>query len=67
MAYFDNIRLYLEDNETGKIKVKFVCSDCGKEMEEAEQYRIPVRLNVPDYHLAEYWCKECYLKRYGKK
>ena len=57
--FFNNIRLYLEDANTGKLKIKYVCKECGKEMDEAENYRIPVRYNVPDYHLAEFMCADC--------
>ena len=57
--FFNNIRLYLDNPNTGRLKIKYVCKKCGKEMDEAENYRIPVRCNVPDYHLAEFICTNC--------
>ncbi len=57
--FFDNIRLYLEDTNTGKLKVKFVCKECGKEMDVAENGSFPSLGRVALYHEAEFMCNEC--------
>lgn len=58
--FFDNIRLYLEDASTGKLKVKFVCKECGKEMDKAENGSFPCwGGRIPLYHEAEFICNEC--------
>ena len=60
MTFFDNIRLYLDDPSTGRLKMKFICKKCGKEMDEAEHYNYPCSYGgVAKYHLAEFMCDEC--------
>ena len=58
--FFDNIRLYLADPNTGKLKMKFICKECGKEMDEAENWECPCsRSGAAKYHLTEFICNEC--------
>ena len=57
--FFDNIRLYLEDTNTGKLKVKFVCKECGKEMDKPASWKCPCAYGAPVYHATEFMCNEC--------
>ena len=58
--FFDNIRLYLEDVNTGKLKVKFVCKECGKEMDKAENWCCPCSSSGDAlYHKTEFMCNKC--------
>lgn len=58
--FFDNIRLYIDDPNTGKLKMKFICKECGKEMDEAKNYYCPCSYGgVAKYHLTEFMCDEC--------
>lgn len=57
--FFENIRLYLDDTNTGRLKMKFICKECGKEMDKAQNYHIPCSGGVAKYHLAEFICSEC--------
>lgn len=62
--YFDNIKLYLEDKETGRLKATFVCKKCGKEMEEPHHTSIPCSYGgLAEYHRAVFMCDECYKKQ----
>ena len=57
--FFDNIRLYLDDPNTGRLKIKYICKECGKEMDEAEHFNCPCAFGVPKYHEAKFMCDEC--------
>lgn len=64
MKYFNGIRLYLKDQETGLLEIRFVCEHCGKEMEQPEGYFIPCSLSgSPKVHETEFYCNECYKER----
>ena len=62
--YFDNIKLYFDDKETGRLKATFICRKCGKEMDEALHPIIPCCYggSVAEYHKATFMCEECYKK-----
>ena len=57
--FFDNIRLYIDNQDTGRLKVKYVCKECGKEMDKAEHWTCPCLYGAPQYHNAEFMCDEC--------
>lgn len=60
MEFFKGVRLYLKDQKTGLLAIKFVCSKCGKEIDDIESFRIPCSSgNVPLIHQTEFLCKEC--------
>lgn len=62
--YFENIRLYLDDPSTGKLKIRYVCKECGKEMDKAENGRVPCSYGgIAHYQLAEFMCNECKQKK----
>lgn len=58
--FFNNIRLYIDDQNTGRLKVKFVCKKCSKEMDEVGYWFCPCsKSGTPLYHEAEFMCNEC--------
>ena len=58
--FFDNIRLYLDDPNTGRLKIKYVCKECGKEMDKPKYWRcLSSYGSVPKYHESEFMCAEC--------
>lgn len=58
--WFENIRLYLDDPNTGRLKMKFICMHCSKEMDEAENCNYPCSYGgVAKYHEARFMCNEC--------
>lgn len=58
--WFKNYKLYLDDKDTGRLSIKYVCSKCDKEMDNPLHYRIPCgEAGIPLYHLAEFMCDEC--------
>ena len=58
--FFDNLRLYHDDPNTGRLKIKYVCKECGKEMDEAKYFRVScTHTGIPKYHEAEFMCAEC--------
>lgn len=58
--FFKGVRLYIKDKDTGLLAIKFVCQNCGKEMDEPEQYQIPCSYNTPLIQKAKFYCNECY-------
>ena len=66
---FDNLKFYLKDSSTGELAIKYICEDCGKEMEDpyhwwkVETPRPTKAFGKPGYH----WrCEECDKKKDGK-
>ena len=66
---FDNMKFYLKDSSTGELVIKYICEDCGKEMEDpyhwwkVETPRPTKAFGKPGYH----WrCEECDKKKEGK-
>ena len=58
--FFNNIRLYLDNPNTGRLKIKYVCKECGKEMDEPEYWNCPCSYGgIPKYHETEFMCTEC--------
>lgn len=58
--FFDNIRLYLDDPNTGRLKIKYICRKCGKEIDEAKYFHVScTHTGIPKYHEAEFMCTEC--------
>lgn len=58
--WFDNIHLYLDNPNTGRLKMKFVCTECRKEMDEPKNYKIPCsKGGVAEYHLTTFICDDC--------
>lgn len=37
---FKKIKFYLINPETGKLKITYLCDNCGKEMEEPDYWRV---------------------------
>lgn len=67
-GFFKNFRFYLDDPETGKIKIKYICNICGKEIEKPEDFTVPTSSGfVPYYHLTRFRCRECYDRRENDK
>lgn len=64
MNFFNNIRLYLKDPNTGLLSIKFICKHCGEEIDENEpfNYYIPCTQTVCKYHEATFVCHKCYVK-----
>lgn len=56
-----NYKLYL-NKETNEINVKYVCCDCGVEMDEAKNYVMNCVGNVADPFSAIFRCDKCYKK-----
>lgn len=62
MDFFKNIRLYV-DTETGLARAKYICKTCGKEMDEASNFRAPVSIGgAVLYHKSTFECEECHKK-----
>lgn len=62
MKFFNNVRLYIKDVDTGLLCVKFICKYCGKEMDEPYSYYIPCTSNLCKYHETTFICCDCYEK-----
>lgn len=68
---FDGVKLYLIDNKTGELGIKYICEDCGKIMDEPGHWwrALPLRdINGKQtrpfgYHFR---CEECDKKKEGK-
>ena len=68
---FDGIKLYLIDDKTGALGIKYVCEDCGKLMDEPGHWWLALALRdingkqtrPAGYH---YRCEECDKKKDGK-
>lgn len=59
--YFDNIKLYLDNKETGELRATFLCKKCGKEMDKALHPIIPCNYSgIAEYHRVTFMCDECY-------
>ena len=66
--WFDNIRLYLDDQNTGRLKMKFICKECNKEMDEPNNARIPrSHTGCPNYHLTTFMCDDCMSDTFKKE
>ena len=62
MNYMKSIKLYLKDKDSGEISIKYICKDCGLEMEEPKNYLIKCKGGIPDPFTAEFRCDNCYGK-----
>ena len=67
---FDGVKLYLIDDKSGELGIKYVCEDCGKLMDEPGHwwFTMPVGLygkpsRNPGFHFR---CEECDKKKDGK-
>lgn len=61
---FHNIKLYLADPATGLLRVRYICADCGIEMEMPYYHETPCTVaGVPCYDEAAYLCEDCYMER----
>jgi hypothetical protein len=61
---FHNIKLYLADPATGLLRVRYICADCGIEMEMPYYHETPCTVaGVPCYDEASYLCEDCYMER----
>ena len=64
MKFFNGIRLYLQDQSTGLLKMKFVCEKCGVEMESPDGYFIHCSPSgILKVHEIEFYCQKCYEER----
>ena len=57
-----NFKFYLKDKETGELEVKYVCKDCGLEMDEAHHYRAKCKGSVVDPFSVVFKCHDCFVK-----
>lgn len=64
---FKYIRFYLKNPDTGELKVKYICKDCGKEMSKPKNYRVKYKGGIPDPSTATYQCNDCRLKELRSK
>lgn len=64
---FQHVRFYLKNPKTGELKVKYICKDCGKEMNKPKNYIVKCKGGVPDPFTATYQCDECYIKELRMK
>ena len=61
---FNNIKLYLADPATGLLEVRYVCEDCGIEMDQPYYYETPCSVaGVPRYDETTYLCEDCCVER----
>ena len=68
---FDGVKLYLIDDKSGELGIKYVCEDCGKLMDEPGHWwlSLPLRdingkqTRACGYHFR---CEECDKKKEGK-
>ena len=67
---FDGVKLYLIDDKSGELGIKYVCEDCGKLMDEPGHwwFTMPIGLygkpsRNPGFHFR---CEECDKKTDGK-
>jgi hypothetical protein len=65
---FDGVRLYLINEHTGEIGIKYICKDCGKEMEKPYHWwlKVPFGNTVPKGVGYHFRCEECDKKKAGK-
>lgn len=67
MEFFENVRLYLKDQQTGLLEMRFICHKCGKEVEEPGGYTIHcAEGGVPMIHETKFYCEACYAERNKK-
>jgi len=57
-----NFKLYLKDKKTGEVQIKYICKDCGLEMDEPENYIAKAKDGLVDPFTAEFRCDNCYAK-----
>lgn len=59
---FNKIKLYLENPQTGELKINFLCDLCEKEMDKPDFWNFKSTIDGKDngYH---FYCKECQEKR----
>jgi hypothetical protein len=65
LNFFDNYKFFY-DPPTGEVKIKFICNDCHKVITKNElgNYNYTVtKSNIPEYHKAKFWCKECFFHK----
>ena len=68
---FDGVKLYLVDDKTGELAIKYVCEDCGKIMDKPSHWWLSLPLHgingkqmrATGYHFR---CEECDKKKDGK-
>lgn len=64
---FDNLKLFIKNQKSGELEIKYICEGCGKVMETPFhwQLRIPLKPNNkrPGYY---FWCKKCWKKESKK-
>lgn len=58
----NNIKLYLKNIFTGELKVKYICDDCGKLMNEPKNYYIKCKNGIADPFTTIFRCDDCYKK-----
>lgn len=64
MKFFNGVRLYLQDQNTGLLGMKFVCEKCGVEMDSPGGYFIPCSPGgSPKIHETEFYCPKHYEER----
>lgn len=63
-----NITLYIDDLETGRLKMKFKCTTCGIEMDEPEHWQCRCHLREKTASKNEigysFMCDKCYGERF---
>ena len=60
---FQYIRFYLKNPDTGELQVKYICKNCGKEMDEPKNYQVQCKGNIADPFTTFYLCDDCNNRR----
>ena len=64
--FLDNIRLYLADQQTGRLEMRFVCHHCGMEITGEPKWQL--RRSHPGTHYkAMFWCNNDYCYEQDKE